>query len=96
MNIKIHKTKVSDVVALCDKDLVGKTLKGDGVEMKLTKRFYEGEDMPEEKVIQILKVANAINIVGKKSIEVALKARVIEEDNIKKIDGIPYAMSVSL
>ena len=96
MNIKIHKTGISSVVAFCDKELIGKVLKGENMEMKISKKFYEGEEVDEKTAVHVLKNANTINIVGEKSIRIALMAGVIEKDNIKKISGVPYAISVSL
>ncbi|QQG39207.1 MAG: DUF424 family protein [Candidatus Woesearchaeota archaeon] len=96
MNIKIHKTKFSTTVALCDSNLIGKILKDKNPEIKLSERFYKGEDLSEEKVIAILKGANSTNIVGEKSIRIALKAGVIDKENIRKIKGVPFAISIAL
>jgi len=95
MNIKIHKTNFSDVVAFCDKELVGKVLEDKGIKIRLSKIFYDGKDVDEKTAIEILKNANTTNIFGEKSIKVALKAGIIDKNNIKKIQGVPYAISVS-
>ena len=94
MNIKIHKTKYSLIVALCDKKLIGKEIKEGALCIKLTERFYKGEDLPENRVIEILKDADSINIVGEKSIQLALKAGIIKKDDIKRIKDVPFAISV--
>lgn len=94
MNIKIHKTEYSLLIALCDKELVGKTIEDKEFHIKLTERFYLGENLPEKRAIEILKDADSVNIVGKDSIKVALKAKIIKKENIKKIKGIPIAISV--
>ena len=84
MNIKIHRTKHSLVVAICDKELIGKKIEDKDLSTNLTKRFYNGEDVPEKRVIEILKDADSINLVGKEAIRVGLKANVIRKENIKK------------
>lgn len=94
MNIKIHQTKLSTVVAMCDRELIGKKIEDKDFRINLTERFYKGEDLPEERVIDILKDADSTNIVGKNSIKVALKAKIIKKENIKKIKEIPFAISV--
>ena len=94
MNIKVHQTKYSLIVALCDKELIGKEIKEGDLCIKITERFYKGEDLPENRVIEILKDADSINIVGEKSIQLALKAGIIKKDDIKRIKDVPFAISV--
>lgn len=95
MYLKFHHSGESVVVALCDKDLVGKKFEDKKLQLDITERFYKGEEKPEQEIIEILKEAANINIVGKKSIKLALKAGVIEKENIIKIKGIPHAQSTT-
>jgi len=94
MKVKIHKTKYSLLVAICDEDLIGKTIENKNLRINLSERFYKGEDLPEERVIAILKDADSANLVGKKAVKIGLKAGVIKKDNIKEIKEIPFAISV--
>ena len=94
--IKIHRTKFRDVVALCDSDLIGKKFEEKDLQLDITERFYKGEEIEEEKLISILHGADIINIVGKESIELAIKAGVISRQNIIKIAGIPHAQYTTI
>jgi len=40
----------------------------------------------------MLKEDSTFNIIGKKSVNAALKAGIITKDGIKKIQGIPFAL----
>lgn len=93
--LKIHRSGESTIIALCDKELVGKKFEDKKLQLNITERFYKGEALPEDQIIEILREAANINIVGKKSIEAALKAGVIEKENIIKIKGIPHAISTT-
>lgn len=93
MYVKIHKTELSEVVCICDEDLVGKKFEDKDLQLDVTERFYKGEKKTEEEVIKILKEAGNVNIVGKESIKVAIKAGVIEKENIIKIKNIPHAQA---
>lgn len=79
------------VVALCDEDLIGKTLQEGEFEIKVSERFYKGEIVSEGDALKVLKGAINVNIIGKKSINVALKAGIITKANILMIRGVPYA-----
>lgn len=91
MYIKIHNTGDRAVIAVADKELIGKTIEENNLELKITERFYKGEEKTEEEIIEILKKATNVNLVGKKTINAALKAGVISKENILTIQNIPHA-----
>lgn len=95
MYLKIHKTGSQEVVALCDKDLIGETLKEKNLQLNVSERFYKGEELSEDKIIGIIKSTPNINIVGKKSIKLALRVGIISKESIIKIKGVPHAQCVS-
>lgn len=96
MYIKIHNTGGRIVIAVADKELIGKTLEENNLELKITERFYKGEEKTEEEIIKILKEATNINLVGKKAINAALKAGIISKENILTIQNIPHAQYTTL
>lgn len=95
MYLKIHKMGHQEVVALCDEELIGKTLEEKKFQLKVSESFYKGEELSEDKIIDVLKFKSNINIVGKKSIELALKIGIISKENIIKIKGVPHAQVIS-
>ena len=90
--LKRNINKESEVIAVCDADLLGKKFTENNLVLDITERFYKGESLPNEEIIEILKNARNINIVGKESINLALKAGVVEAENIIKIKNIPHAL----
>jgi hypothetical protein len=95
MFLKIHKT-YRDIVAICDSELIGKVFEQGKFQIDVKESFYKGEEISEEKVIEIMKNFSkedaTFNIVGEKSINTALKAGIISEEGIKKIQGVPFAL----
>lgn len=81
---------------MCDAELLGKRFEQDKFQLDVKENFYKGEEVPEEKVIDIMqnmsKEDATFNIVGEKSVNCALKAGIISKEGIKKIQGIPFAM----
>jgi hypothetical protein len=91
--IKIHDTDEGSIIAMCDESLIGKVYEeGDLVlDLKDYSDFYIGEltdpeelDIPEHKF-------NSANIVGKESVEAAIKRKLIEKENVNTIMEVPYA-----
>lgn len=85
-----------DVVAICDKELLGKKFEEGGFQLDVKENFYSGKEYSEKEVIEIIqRMAEedaTFNIVGKKSVNTALKSGIIEEIGIKEIQGIPFAL----
>ena len=85
-----------DIVAICDSDLLGKKFEEGKFQLDIKESFFKGTESPEEKIIEIMQKMSEkdaiFNIVGEKSIKIALKAGIISKEGIKKIQGIPFAL----
>ncbi len=94
--VKIHKSNDGrTIIAICDKDILGKNFEEGKAQLDLTKGFYKGTEMSEDEVIDLVRGKSCyLNIVGKKSIELAIRKDLIKMDNIRKIAGIPYTQVI--
>ena len=90
--VKRNVSQNSEVVAFCDEDLIGKTFKEKNLKLEITERFYKGELMKDEDAVLLMKNSRSINIVGKHSIKIAIKANIIKKENVIKIKNIPHAL----
>jgi len=85
-----------DIVAICDSELLGKRFEQGKFQLDIKESFFKGNKTNEEKVIKIMKDMekedSTFNIVGKKSVNAALKAGIIKQEGIGKIQGIPFAL----
>lgn len=95
MFIKVIKS-YRDVVAVCDSSILGKKFEQGKFQLDVKESFYKGEQVSEEKAIEIMKKMAAedatFNITGEKSVNAAIKAGVISKESIGKIQGIPFAL----
>ena len=85
-----------DVVAICDSELLGKKLEQGKFQLEVKESFFKGEETNEEKAIELMKIMSqedaTFDIIGEKSVNTALKAGIIAEQGIKKIQGVPFAL----
>lgn len=85
-----------DIVAACDSSLLGKKFELGNRQLDIKESFYKGEEVSEEKAMEIMKSMAAedatFNIVGNESVKAALKAGVISKESVGKIQGIPFAL----
>lgn len=95
MYLKIHES-YRKVVALCDKELIGKKFEEGKMQLDVRENFYKGSEITQEKIIERLKQMklddSTFNIVGEKSVNAAVSAGIITKGNIGKVDGIPFAL----
>ncbi len=85
-----------DVVAICDSELLGKKFEEGQFQLDVKEGFYKGEEMNENQVSNIIirmsEEDATFNIVGKKSVAIAVRTGIVAEQGIKTIQGIPFAM----
>lgn len=95
MFVNIIKT-YRDVVAVCDAELLGKTFYEDKFQLDVKESFYKGEKKSFEETVEIMKDMKmedaTFNIVGEKSIKAAIKAGIINQNSIGRINNIPFAL----
>ena len=95
MLIKIHKS-YRDVVAICDSELLGEKFEEGERILEVRESFFNGEEKNEEEIIELMKELSkedaTFNIVGEKSVNAALKAGIINEEGIKKVKEVPFAL----
>ena len=97
MLIKIHKS-YRDVIAICDSELLGKKFEQGNLQLDLTGEFFKGEEKNEQEILNLVKdfatEDATFNIIGKRATELALKSGIISKEGIKKVQGVPFALTL--
>lgn len=96
MIAKEHEAENGIVLSIVDDELLGKKFEEGKFQLDLSSEFYLGEKKSEEELVELMKSSYIINIVGKKSVEFALKNKFIEPNAILVVSGIPHAECIIL
>ena len=91
MYLKIYKNGEHILVAPCDEEVLGKTLKHGNTVVEISRTFYEGECVSEEELQKALEEATIANLFGEKTIKCAIKCGLINPDSVIIIDNVPHA-----
>ncbi|HJH29046.1 MAG TPA: DUF424 family protein [Methanosarcinaceae archaeon] len=91
MYLKIHKSGSGIMVAVCDKDVLGKKLKHGNVNVMISEGFYKGDIVSEEQVIEALANAKTANLFGERTVACAIKCGAVDPEYAMIIDGVPHA-----
>jgi len=84
------------VLAVCDKELVGKTLKSDKIEFTVYESFYGGFPIEEEELIELIAENYNVNLIGKKCVSIAQGKGLLNESSIIFIESVPHAQIFKL
>ncbi|MEM4662655.1 MAG: DUF424 family protein [Candidatus Diapherotrites archaeon] len=96
MYCKVHKTQFGCVLAACDEELIGKNIKFGEVDFYIGEAFYKGKKVNEKVLAKLLEEHSNINLVGEKTVAVALEKGLITERSIVKIGNIPHVQIYKL
>lgn len=91
MYLKKHGSENNLIVALCDEELLGKTLRQGNVVIEISEGFYKGEKVSEKEMIEALECALSANLFGEKVIECAIKCGFVDAECVIMINGVPHA-----
>lgn len=95
MIVKIHRKDGKTIVAACDGDVFKKKFEEGAAQLDLSSEFYNGKEMPNLEAGDLIRNADAVNLVGEKAVELGIKEGAIDSGHVKKIAGIPYAQGYS-
>ena len=84
------------LVAVCDEEILGKTLEGGKVPFKVSEGFYKGTLGEVDEAIAAMKQATICNLIGKKIVEAAIDCNMVHERAIIYFGDVPHAQIVKL
>lgn len=89
-SVKLSNYEKNLMLNICDKDLLGKKIIQDELNMNISKSYYGEKIIEYDEARHLLKTASIINMVGKNTISLSLELGVGSENGVKIIGGIPF------
>ena len=96
ISIKMYKQGDDLVIGACDEELLGKRFSEGKFQIDVTKKFYEGERITLKTLERFLLDATIANLVGKQTVDCAIRLGLVDPDCILNIKGIPHAQVVRM
>jgi len=93
--LKILRTSGENIVIICDRELLGQTLKEGDLKLEVKESFYGGREASVEECLRALQDATIGNLVGS-IVEHAAKAGIINPENVIRLQNVPHAQLVRL
>ena len=93
---KIYRQSSEILVAICDAELVGKEFIEKDFRLFVDEKFYKDKTCGEEEAKRLFGEATMLNLVGQRTVRIAIEEGLVDEKNTITIQGIPHAQSVIL
>jgi len=97
--LKVHEVMYNGVkeylVAVCDEWLLGKQFEDNKFRLSVNPRFYGGELVDAERVVKELKKATIANLVGDEVVKLAIRERLVNEENVIRVGKVLHAQFIA-
>jgi hypothetical protein len=94
--INLKKIGQNVLLAICDCELLGKTLREGKIVFQIKDEFYKGKKVTIEEAIGMINNSTIVNMVGKVCVEKAVAEGYVHPEAVLKIEGVPHAQIVKL
>jgi hypothetical protein len=97
MFLKIHRaTDGSEVVAVCDRELIDTVLIHGELSIAITRAFYGATQASEGEVETALRTADNVNLMGERAVGVAKRLGLIDPSHCVLIGHVPHAQIIRI
>lgn len=94
MNLKRIGRNV--LLAMCDAEILGKTLCEGKIVFKVKEEFYKGRKVHVDEAVLMIENSTIINMVGKNVVGKAIERGYVHPEAVLSIEGIPHAQIVKI
>ncbi len=94
--VKMRRFGERVLLAICDANMLGKTLKQGKIVFHIQEKFYKGSLVSLEEAVDLIQQSTIVNMVGRKIVKRAIEKGLVHPDAVIEIKGIPHAQIVKL
>jgi uncharacterized protein len=94
--VNLRRVGRNVVLAICDCDLLGKTLREGRIVFHVKEEFYRGGKVTVEEALGMIENSTIVNMVGKNCVEKAVQKGYVHPEAILRIEGVPHAQIIKL
>ncbi len=80
------------IVNVCDAELVGTTVKGEGLVIDISKEYYGGELVGARDALMMIKKSNVANLVGKRIVNIVVREDLAAEGAVKFVGKTAFLL----
>ena len=94
--MNLRKIGSNVLLAICDAEILGKTLREGKIVFKVKEEFYKGARVSIEEAVAMIENSTIVNMIGKNVVKRAVEKGYVHPEAILNIEGIPHAQILKL
>ena len=94
--VNLKKMGRNVLLAVCDCELLGRTLQEGKIVFHVKNEFYNGRKASVEEAMGMIDNSTIVNLVGRCCVEKAIKRGYVHPQAVLNIEGVPHAQIVKL
>jgi len=94
--VNLKKVGRNVLLAVCDCELLGKTLREGKIVFRVKEEFYNGRKAQVDEAMAMISNSTIVNLVGKNCVEKAIANGYVHPDAVLNIEGVPHAQIMKL
>jgi Uncharacterized conserved protein len=93
---RVFRTPADTLLAAADEELLGKILKEGKYKLSVSEKFYKETLVDDVALKDLLQICSIANLVGDRSVGIAIESGFISTENVVYIQGVPHAQFTTL
>jgi hypothetical protein len=94
--VNLRKIGNNVLLAICDAEILGKTLREGKIVFHVKEEFYKGAKVNVEEAISMIKNSTTVNMIGKNVVKKAMEKGYVHPEAVLNIEGVPHAQIVKM
>jgi uncharacterized protein len=94
--VNLKKVGRNVLLAVCDCELLGKTLREGKIVFRVKEEFYNGRKANVDEAMALISNSTIVNLVGKNCVEKAIANGYVHPDAVLNIEGVPHAQIMNI
>ena len=98
MEVYLNLKKIGNnvLLAVCDTEILGKTLREGKIVFNVKEEFYKGARVAIEEAVDMIANSTIVNMIGKNIVKRAIEKGYVHPEAVLNIEGVPHAQIVKL
>ena len=88
--VKTSNYQSSNMLNMCDEDLLGKVIKNGNAQITISQSYYGQRLVDDTEAKTLLQNCSILNLVGKNTIQMSVDLKIGSQQGVKLIDGVPF------
>lgn len=94
--MKIKKLGRNVLLAICDVEILGKTLRRGEMIFHVKEEFYKGRKVTIQEAVAMIDNSTIVNMIGKNVVGKAIEKGYVHPEAVLDVEGIPHAQIVKI